>query len=463
MVDVRGMTLVTAGSLIQSGEHSSEEITRAYLDRIQEHNPKLNAYIRVLKKEAVAEAKRADKEIAEGKIRGPLHGVPIATKDIIDIEGHVTTAGGVHLRDVKAKEDAPVIAGLREAGAVILGKLNLHEYAWGATTDNPHYGRCINPWKDGYSPGGSSGGSGAAVAASLCGAALGTDTLGSVRIPSSYCGCVGIKPTAGRVSNRGVFPLSWSMDNVGPLARRVEDAAIVFNAMQGYDPEDPYSADRPGTPLTLDDNPDIKGMRVGVIENWDMGRALFDNEKVVAELVKDAVDHLVDLGAERVALNVPEIEQLGQIGITIALADAAAIHKDNMDKDPESFGADVRGLLQLGLRLGPTDVANAHDARAQWRRRMMEVMKQVDCIVTPTTPSPSHPFQPFAASSVAHYTGPYNTLGYPAVAVPCGFTEEGLPASLMIAAVPFDEQKAVTVAHAYETSTQWKERLPDDF
>ncbi len=253
------------------------------------------------------------------------------------------------------------------------------------------------------------------------------------------------------------------MDNVGPLARRVKDAAIVFNAMQGYDPGDPYSADRPATPISLDDEPDIKGMRVGVIENWGMGRGLFDNEKVVAELVNKAVDHLVGLGAERVALDVPDIEQLGQIGITITLADAAAIHKENMEKDPESFGADVRGLLRLGSRVGPTDVANAHHARAPWRRRMMEVMKQVDCIVTPSTPSPAHPFQPFAASSVAHYTGAYNTLGYPALSVPCGFTDEGLPAGLMIAAAPFEEQKAITVAHAYETSSQWKERLPEAF
>ncbi|MCH7911153.1 MAG: amidase, partial [Candidatus Hydrogenedentes bacterium] len=226
-MDVHGLTLTTIADLIRSGQHTSEEITRAYLERIDRYNPILNAYLHVFEKQALAQAAAMDREVASGKIRGPLHGVPIAVKDIIDIEGTVTTAGGVLLPDVPAAEDAPVIARLRDAGAVILGKLNLHEYAWGGTTNNPHYGHCFNPWKEGYSPGGSSGGAGAAVSAGLCAAALGTDTLGSVRIPSSYCGCVGIKPTARRVSNRGVYPLSWSMDNVGLLTRRVQDAAAV--------------------------------------------------------------------------------------------------------------------------------------------------------------------------------------------------------------------------------------------
>ncbi len=240
MIDVRGASLTTLAELIQTRQHSSVEVTKAYLARIDTYNPALNAYLKVFEREALEDAKKADEEIAAGRIRGALHGVPIALKDIIDVAGHATTAGGILLSDAPKSEDAEVTARLRNAGAVLLGKLNLHEYAWGGTTDNPHYGRCFNPWKEGYSPGGSSGGSGAAVAADLCAAALGTDTLGSVRIPSSYCGCVGIKPTAGRVSNRGVYPLSWSLDNVGPLAGRVQDAVRVFNVMAGYDSGDAY-------------------------------------------------------------------------------------------------------------------------------------------------------------------------------------------------------------------------------
>ena len=265
MLTVRGLTLTTAARLVQSGEHTSEELTRAYLARIEKYNPKLNAYLTVFESEAVESAKRADREIAQGKIRGPLHGIPVALKDIIDIEGYATTAGGVLLSEEPVENDAPVTAKLREAGAVLLGKLNLHEYAWGGTTDNVHYGRCFNPWKKGYSPGGSSGGSGAAVAADLCAAALGTDTLGSVRIPSSYCGCVGIKPSAGLVSNRGVYPLSWSLDNVGPLASRVQDAIAVLNAIAGPDGKAPYSSRRPFEPLVVSDNPSVSGLRIGLI------------------------------------------------------------------------------------------------------------------------------------------------------------------------------------------------------
>ena len=462
-MDVHGLTLTTIANLIRSGQHTSEEITWAYLERIDRHNPTLNAYLKVFEKEALAQAVAMDREVAAGKIRGPLHGVPIAVKDIIDIEGTVTTAGGVLLPDVPAAEDAPVIARLRDAGAIILGKLNLHEYAWGGTTNNPHYGRCFNPWKEGYSPGGSSGGAGAAVSAGLCAAALGTDTLGSVRIPSSYCGCVGIKPTAGRVSNRGVYPLSWSMDNVGPLTRRVQDAAAVLKVMQGYDEQDAYAADQPAGNLDIEDHPDVKGWRIGVIENWSVGRALFKNEKETAGIVDKAVEHLVGLGCERVSLTVPDIESFGQVGLTITLADAAAIHKEHMEHDADSIGTDVRNLLKLGADLTPTDVASAHHARVEWRRRFAEVMMQVDCIVTPTCPAPAHPFQPFAASSVATFTGPYNMLGYPAVSVPCGFTDEGLPVGLMIAAGPFQEREALTLAQAYETSSEWKDRFPEDF
>lgn len=463
MFNVRGASLTTIAEIVQSGQHSSVEITEAYLARIDTYNSKLNAYLKVFESEALEAAKRADDEIANGRIRGPLHGVPIALKDIIDISGYPTTAGGILLSDEAKTEDAEVVRRLRDAGAVLLGKLNLHEYAWGGTTDNPHYGRCFNPWKDGYSPGGSSGGSGAAVAADLCAAALGTDTLGSVRIPSSYCGCVGLKPTAGRVSNRGVFPLSWSLDNVGPLAGSVRDAAAVLNALAGHDPGDAYSIERPFSNVSLDDRPNMQGVRLGVPVDWIFEGTDSDDEKTVNEAFAAAVDTLVELGATRVDLDAPELAQAGQVAVQITLADAAAIHKEHLDQSPDSIGADVRGLLQIGAGLSGTDIANAFHNGRTIRHRVASAIEQVDCILTPTTPLPAHAFGGGRAASVAKFTGAYNLLGYPAVSLPNGFTKDGLPIGLMIAAKPFQEQTALSVAQAYEAATDWKERLPEGF
>ena len=463
MIELRGATLTTLADLIQTGQHSSVEVTEAYLARIEKHNPALNAYLKVFEAEALTAAKKADQEIAAGTVRGPLHGVPIALKDIIDIAGHVTTAGGVLLSDEPASEDAEVVARLRNAGAVILGKLNLHEYAWGGTTDNPHYGRCFNPWKEGHSPGGSSGGSGAAVAADLCAAALGTDTLGSVRIPASYCGCVGIKPTAGRVSNRGVYPLSWSLDNVGPLANRVQDAVAVLNALARHDSGDAYSAQDPFESISLEDRPNMKGLRVGVPNDWVRDGADSPEEKEVVEAFSAAVGVLRNLGCETVDIDTPDLPQSLQVALQITLADAAAIHKEHLAKNPEKIGADVRQLLQLGANLPGTGVAEAFHEGTLIRRRMASVIENVDCLVTPTTPAPAHAFDPGKTRGVAKFTGAYNLLGYPAVSLPCGFTDDGLPIGLMIAAAPFKESKALQVAQAYEAATDWKDRLPEAF
>lgn len=463
MFDVRGASLTTLANLIATGQHTSVEITEAYLARIEKYNPKLNAYLKVFKEESRADAVKADAEIESGKHRGPLHGIPIALKDIIDVAGHSTTAGGILLGDEPKQADAEVVTRLREAGAVILGKLNLHEYAWGGTTDNPHYGRCYNPWKEGYSPGGSSGGSGAAVVADLCAAALGTDTLGSVRIPSSYCGCVGIKPTAGRVSNRGVYPLSWSLDNVGPLTRRVQDATHVFNALASHDPQDPYSAPQPFESIDLEDKPSLKGLRIGVPSRWiGTGKDSAEEEAVVRAFF-EAVDVLVALGAERVEIESDELAEASGVAIQITLADAAAIHQEHLAKNADKIGSDVRRLLEVGASLPGTSVAEMHHAARRIRMAVAEVINGVDCIVSPTTPGPAHDFDASATGSLAKFTATYNLLGYPAVSVPCGFTDEDLPISLMIGTKPFDETTALKIAQAYESATSWTETLPSGF
>lgn len=462
MLDVRGLTVTTLAELIRLGEHTSREITQAYLQRIDALNPGLNAYLEVYDEEALKAAENADAEIGRGEHRGPLHGVPVAVKDIMDIQGKVTTAGGILLPDVPAREDAPVIEKLREAGAILLGKLNLHEFAWGGTTNNVHYGKCWNPWKKGYSPGGSSGGSGAAVSASLCAAALGTDTLGSVRIPASYSGCVGLKPTNGSVSCRGVYPLSWSLDNVGPLARRVQDAAIVFNAIKGFDPRDPYAQRRSADPVHVDENPSIEGLRVGIIRDWTLVFNESAPERLVAECVSAAIERLTELGAVRVDLDVPEITAISQAAFVIALADAALIHKDHMNTAPESIGEDVRQRLEIGAALKGVDVADAFHIRQEQRLRFETLLQTVDVLVTPTTATASHPFDPALATGTAKFTAPVNLLGLPAVSVPCGFTDEGLPVGMMVVSGPFREETALRVAQTYENATPWKDALPDD-
>lgn len=462
MIDVKGLTLSTASELIQSREHTSQEIAEAYLARIDRLNSGLNAYLKVFQNEALSRAAKMDAELESGKNRGPLHGIPVGLKDIMDIEGYPTTAGGVLLPESGAVQNAVVVDRLLNAGAVILGKLNLHEYAWGGTTNNPHYGSCYNPWKEGYSPGGSSGGSGAAVVAGLCAVALGTDTLGSIRIPSSYSGCVGLKPTNGLVSTRGVFPLSWSLDTVGPLARRVKDVRLVLRVLAGYDEEDPYSVKRQDRVNTSEGTLHLKGIRIGVIQDWALAFDGTPDEQTVAGIVSEAMDVLVDLGCERIELKVPEIQEATQAAFTITLADAAAIHKERLESSPDSIGEDVRSRLELGRALKGTDVAEAFRSGVLLRRRFGRLLEGIDCFVCPTTATTAHAFDAGKAASTAKYTAAFNLLGYPAVSVPCGFTEEGLPVGLMIVGGPYQEALALRVAEAYEGATPWKERLPSD-
>lgn len=460
MIDVASMTLHHLAELIHSRQHSAAEITEAYLERIAAHNPRLNAYLEVFTEEARRDAEAADKEIAAGRLRGPLDGVPLAVKDIVDVKGHLTTAGGKLLPPVAAARDASVVERLRQGGAVLLGKLNLHEYAWGATTDNPHHGRCHNPWKEGYTPGGSSGGSGAAVAAGLCAGALGTDTLGSVRIPSSYCGCVGLKTSSGLVSNHGVYPLSWSLDTVGPLAPSVRDAALLLKAMAGPDPRDPYCAQREAPSYVVEEEASLEGLRLGVVQDFSLQADDSAEGRQVTAAVSQAIDHLVSLGGRRVDLALPELADAGLVAINIALADAAAIHADHLEKNAADIGADVRTLLEMGTGLKGPQVAELHHQRQVLRHRVDRAMGEVDCLLCPTTPKPAHPFETGGGAQVARFTAPVNLLGYPALSLPCGFSAEGLPLGLQIVAPRFQEQTAIRIAQAYEATTPWHERRP---
>lgn len=456
-------TIADLSRALSGREVSSLELTRAYLDRIGRYNGRLNAYLRVFEDQALREAKLADEERAAGRTRGPLHGIPLAIKDIIDIEGTVTTAGGVLLPDTPARADAEVIRRLKAAGAVILGKLNLHEYAWGGTTQNPHYGNCINPWKDGYTPGGSSGGSASAVVAGLAAGALGTDTLGSVRIPSSYCGCVGLKTTYGLVSVRGVYPLSWSLDTVGPIARSTEDAALLLAAISGPDADEPTSAGRDLEAAPWDATPSLEGFRIGVVRNYSLAHDGTPEEVEVCTIVAKAIDQLVTLGARRVDIDLPELGEARALVMKIAFAEASAVHEKHLKEHPEKIGEDVRQRLELGRTFTGVDLARAYRRMAEIRHRALAAMNEAHVLVFPGTATASHAFNPLLALKTPKYTGPINLLGWPALSLPCGFNAEGLPVGLQIAAPPFGDLRALRVARAYEASTPWSDRKPSEF
>ena len=462
-MDLLRATMTELGRLLAAGETSSEQLTRAYLDRIARYNGQLNAYLRVFESEALDAARDLDRERAAGRVRGTLHGIPLAFKDIIDIRGHPTTAGGVLLPDTPARADAEVTRRLRASGAVLLGKLNLHEYAWGGTNINVHYGNAFNPWKAGYSPGGSSGGSAAAVVAGLAAGTLGTDTLGSVRIPSSYCGCVGLKTTYGLVSTRGVYPLSWSLDTVGLIARCVEDAAILYGVIAGPDAEEPTSAGREPSAVTLGGEPDLKGVRLGVVRDWSLRHDGTDREIEVRSLVQRALVRLQELGAERVDIDLPELPESLPVVLRIAQAEASAIHQQHLDEHPDRIGEDVRKRLELGRTFSGPDIASAHRRAVELRHRARRAMQGLDALLFPTTTNAAHAFDPELAPKTANYTGPVNLLGWPAITVPCGFNSEGLPVGLQLAALPFSEAALLRIAYAYETATDWVKRKPERF
>ncbi len=462
-MDLLHATIAELGRLLAAGETSSEQLTRAYLDRIARYNDELNAYLRVFADEAIESARDRDRERAAGGARGPLHGIPLAFKDIIDIQGHPTTAGGVLLPDTPARADAEVIRRLRAAGAVLLGKLNLHEYAWGGTNINVHYGNAYNPWKQGFSPGGSSGGSAAAVVAGLAAGSLGTDTLGSVRIPSSYCGCVGLKTTYGLVSTRGVYPLAWSLDTVGPITRCVQDAAILYGAIAGPDPQEPTSALCEPAPVDLGVRPDLKGVRLGVVRDWSLQHDGTDREIEVRAAVEQALVRLGELGAERVELDLPELSESLRVVFRIGLAEASAIHKQHLEEHPGRIGEDVRKRLELGHTFSGPTIARAQRRAVEIRHRARQAMQGLHALVFPTTTNAAHAFDPELAQKTANYTGPVNLLGWPAVTVPCGFNPEGLPIGLQLAGLPFTEAGLLRIAYAYETATEWVKRKPERF
>ena len=442
---------------LRSKEISPVELTQAYLDRIDAVDERINSYITVTAQVAREMARKAEAEIAAGRWRGPFHGVPIGLKDLCYTKGILTTGGSKILADFVPNHDSTVWTRLREAGAVLLGKLNLHEFAYGATTNNPHWGACRNPYDLERIPGGSSGGSGAAIAARTAAATIGTDTGGSIRIPAAFCGCVGMKQTWSRVSRYGVLPLADSLDHAGPITRSVRDAALMLQAIAGHDPNDATSSREPVPDYMANMDRGVRGMRIGVISELT---TRLDAE--VEASFNSAIRLLRDLGAEVVEVSIPAIEHAATIATNITFVESAEYHEQWMRTRADDYGFDVRRMLEAGMLLPGVHYVRAQRARATVLAQALTELERCAVLIAPSASMPAprinvggraltpsgEPVDMVAA--VLRFTAPFNVTGQPALALPTGMTPDGLPLSMQIVGKPFDEATVFQAAAAYE-------------
>src|SRR2546426_4400825 len=463
--DLAFLSLTELSELIRSRKVSPVEVTRNILERIEKLQPALNAYITVTRDVAMKSAEEAKSEIQQKKWRGPLPGVPVAVKDLFDMAGIKPTAVSAVFKDRVPDKDAEVIRKLKAAGAVLVGKTNMHEFAFGGSSLVTYFSGVHNPWDLGRIAGGSSGGSAAAVAAGLCYGALGSDTAGSIRNPAAYCGIVGHKPTYGLVSTRGVIPLSWTLDHVGPMTRTVSDTALLLQVIAGYDPEETTSLrmDVPNYAAALRARP--TAVRVGVAHDFYFERL----EPEIEMATNRALDVLRKLtaGITEVTISSRGQEELRAL---VRLAEAYAYHAELIRKTPELYQAETLGRLRPGVNIGTVAYIEGRHQIERTRRTIGEVFRKVDVIVTPTCP--------VGPPSIAEFTGdrngspdfqtrnirntsPFNVYGWPSISVPCGFTASGLPIGLQISGPLGADAVVLQVAHAYEQGTDWHKRRPN--
>ncbi|MBV8731508.1 MAG: amidase [Acidobacteriia bacterium] len=450
--DLTGLTVKRASDLLHTKAASPVELTRACLARIEKFQPLLNAYITISNTEALDQARRAEDEIQHGKWRGPFHGIPIALKDNIDTAGVRTTAASELFKDRIPTEDAEVVRRLKMAGAVFLGKLNLHEFAYGGTSAVTYFKPVHNPWNPALTPGGSSGGPGVAVAADLCFASLGTDTAGSVRIPASYCSIAGLKPTYGRVSLRGVIPLSWSLDHVGPMCKTVEDTALLLQVIAGYDEQDPTTANVPVPDYVRALHTPTARLRLGVPR-----KPFFDNlDPDVAAAIDSALAVLEKLTAGMHDVELPQPATGPILG-----AEAYAYHSQWFTKTPELYQPQVRAALQRAADVKAEPYARALRELGQLRRDIKKVFTNVDLLILPTMADPPFRIEEGLSRNVsARNTSPFDAYGIPTISIPCGFTRTGLPIGMQIAGAPWADATVLALANAYERETEWHTRHP---
>ncbi|MCE2456208.1 MAG: amidase [Dehalococcoidia bacterium] len=459
-------TISETARLIESGSLSPVELTQAHLDRIGATDSQLNSFITLLAERALEQAKSAEIEIASGTYRGPLHGIPIGLKDLYYTRYIRTTIGSKILRDFVPEYDAAVVEKFDEAGAVLLGKLQMHEFALGATSVNPHDGPAHNPWDVTRITGGSSGGSGSAVSSGQCMAALGSDTGGSIRIPAGLCGIVGMKPTFGRISRHGVHPLSWSLDTVGPMTRSAHDAAIVMNALAGHDSRDPSSAQTKTMDFTHGISDGISGLKIGIPE--DFFYDVIDSE--VSAAICQAAGVLAELGAVVESCSIPALNHCLGISSAILVTEAAETLFPHIRDCPDDIGADVRARLYLGAMTPAVDYIKAQRARAAYNEQLADAMETYDLLMAPTAaigaPGIDQEFvevngrQENALSLMSRLTRAFNLTGQPTVSVPCGFTSDGIPIGMQLAGRMWEDSVVLRAAHTYESATEWHTRRP---
>jgi aspartyl-tRNA(Asn)/glutamyl-tRNA(Gln) amidotransferase subunit A len=463
------LSIERASALIRTKKVSPVELTQACLSRIERLNPQLNAFITVTADSALVEARQAENEIQKHRWRGALHGIPIALKDLVDTAGVRTTAGSELFKDRIPAEDAEVVRRLKAAGAVFLGKLNMHEFAYGGSSAVSFFGPVRNPWNLAHSPGGSSGGSAAAVAAHLCYGAIGSDTGGSIREPAAYCGIVGLKPTYGRVSTAGAIPLSWSLDHLGPMTRTTVDAALMLQVLAGYDPRDSSSLDTSVPDYAAAIRTATSSLRVGIPHEF-----FFEGlDPDIQAALEAALSELKTL--TRVQLDIAPLATNGTYAavmdpcIAILQAEAYAHHQDYVAKSPELYQKPTLERILAGTKITTSTYVQSRRQMEQIRRTVSRGFDGVDLLITPTTPIPPFEIADLLSDPTTmrpkevrmlHNTRPFDMFGAPTISVPCGFTRSGLPIGMQITGALGDEGTVLRLARAYEQATEWHKRQP---
>lgn len=467
MTELFGLSLHDLSQLVGTRALSPVAIVQACLDRIAAVDGLVNAFATLQPEVALAEAKAAEAEIMAGESRGPLHGLPIAHKDLYRTRGLRTTAGSELLKDSVPEADATVVARYRDAGTVLLGKLNTQEFAYGPTNEHSLFGPVLNPWDLACYAGGSSGGSGAALALEMLPAATGSDTGGSIRIPAACCGVTGLKPTYGRLSRHGIYPLCWTMDHPGVMARSARDAAMLLQPIAGADPLDPTTSHHPVPDYLGRIEGALTGVRIGIPTSYFFDRA----QSEVDATVRSALDVLADLGAELREVAVPEVDHSSAAAALIYYAEATAYHDDDLMAGRGSlYTSRVHRFLELGNFVLGRDYLQAQRFRNFIGQRFAELLREVDFLVMPTQPITATPMgqalvdirgveQPVYLSLLRN-TEPFNLAGLPALSVPCGFASNGMPVGMQIAGRAFDEAGVLRIGHAFQEATDWHLRRP---
>jgi aspartyl-tRNA(Asn)/glutamyl-tRNA(Gln) amidotransferase subunit A len=455
------LTIAEAARLIEKRELSPVELTESRLARIERLDGRLNSFIRVLADDARASAKAAETEIAAGRYKGPLHGIPIGLKDIYETEGIPTTGHSKVMQDHVPAADALSVKKLKDSGCVVMGKLATHEFAFGGPSFDLPWPPARNPWNTDHAPSGSSSGTGAAVAAGLVLGGTGSDTGGSIRGPAALCGISGIKPTYGLISRAGILPLAFSLDHAGPMAWTAEDCAILLQAMAGHDPADPGSANRPIPDYRKALTGDVKGMRIGLIRHFYTR----DNEANTAtrQAIETAAKKLEEMGASLREITVAPLEEWTACGMIIMLAEAYAIHEDNLRRRFTDFGEIFRGRMAVAGMITGADYIQALRRRRELVDEFDRAMAGLDILMTAASPSEAPRIDAvgkFAIFERPLLTMPFNVTGSPAMSVCCGYTESGLPLAFQITGKRFDDATVLRLADAYERATPWRDRRP---